>query len=54
MQVGNEEISYTGISSNELTGVTREVRNSTKLQHIVLVLRLLTTSDYVAWGEAAW
>ena len=30
IQVGNEEISYTGVSGNDLTGITRAVRNSTR------------------------
>ena len=33
IQVGNEEISYTGISGNNLTGITRAVRNSTRSAH---------------------
>jgi len=33
IQIGSEEISYTGISSNTLTGVTRGVRNTTAATH---------------------
>ena len=33
IKIDNEEISYTGISGNELTGVTREVRGTTKAAH---------------------
>ena len=33
IQVGNEEISYTGVSGNNLTGITRAVRNSTRSGH---------------------
>ena len=33
IQVGNEEISYTGVSGNDLTGITRAVRNSTRSAH---------------------
>ena len=33
LQIGSEEISYTGISSNTLTGVTRGVRNTTAATH---------------------
>ena len=31
--VGSEEISYTGITGNTLTGITRAVRNSTRSAH---------------------
>ena len=51
--IGTEEISYTGInSSNELTGVTREVRNTTKASHGAGDT-VTSTANYVAWGEAA-
>ncbi len=30
IQVGTEEISYTGITGNNLTGITRAVRGSTR------------------------
>ena len=33
IQIGSEEISYTGISGNTLTGVTRGVRNTTAASH---------------------
>src|SRR5210317_1770418 len=33
VQIGSEEISYTGISGNTLTGVTRGVRNTTAATH---------------------
>ena len=33
IQIGTEEISYTGISANTLTGVTRGVRNTTAATH---------------------
>ena len=33
IKVGTEEISYTGISTNTLTGVTRGVRNTTAASH---------------------
>jgi hypothetical protein len=33
IQIGTEEISYTGISGNTLTGVTRAVRNTTAAAH---------------------
>jgi len=51
--IGTEEISYTGInSSNELTGVTREVRNTTAASHGAGDT-VTSTANYVAWGEAA-
>ena len=51
--IGTEEISYTGINaSNELTGVTREVRNTTAASHGAGDT-VTDTSNYVAWGEAA-
>ena len=52
IQVGNEEISYTGISGNDLTGITRAVRNSTRSAHSDGAT-VTNSSDYVAWGEAA-
>ena len=52
IQVGNEEISYTGISGNNLTGITRAVRNSTRSAHSSGAT-VTNSSDYIAWGEAA-
>ena len=53
VQIGSEEISYTGISaSKELTGVTREVRGTSAATHS-LGATVTNTSDFVAWGEAA-
>ena len=53
VQIGSEEISYTGISaSKELTGVTREVRGTTAATHSSGAT-VTNSSDYVAWGEAA-
>jgi len=51
--IGTEEISYTGINaSNELTGVTREVRNTTAASHGAGDT-VTSTANFVAWGEAA-
>jgi len=51
--IGTEEISYTGINtSNELTGVTRGVRNTTAASHGAGDT-VTSTANYVAWGEAA-
>ena len=52
IQVGNEEISYTGITGNTLTGITRAVRNSTRSAHSDGAT-VTNSSDFVAWGEAA-
>jgi hypothetical protein len=53
VKIGNEEISYTGISaSKELTGVTREVRGTTAATHSSSA-SVTNTTDFVAWGEAA-
>jgi hypothetical protein len=52
IQIGTEEISYTGISTNTLTGVTRAVRGTTAASHSDGVT-ITNTTDFVAWGEAA-
>jgi len=52
IQIGTEEISYTGISTNTLTGVTRGVRNTTAASHSAGAT-ITNSSNYVAWGEAA-
>ena len=52
IQVGNEEISYTGRTGNTLTGITRAVRNSTRSAHSDGAT-VTNSSDYIAWGEAA-
>ena len=52
IKIGTEEISYTGISTNTLTGVTRGVRNTTAASHTAGAT-VTNTSDFVAWGEAA-
>jgi hypothetical protein len=52
VQIGTEELSYTGITSNELTGVTRGVRNTAAAIHNAGVT-ITNSSDYIAWGEAA-
>jgi len=52
IQVGNEEISYTGVTGNTLTGITRAVRNSTRSAHSDGAT-VTNSTNYVAWGEAA-
>jgi len=52
VQIGTEEISYTGITSGVLSGVTRGVRNTTAAAHNGGDT-VTNSSDYVAWGQAA-
>ena len=52
IQIGSEEISYTGISSGVLSGVTRGVRNTTAASHSAGAT-ITNSSDYIGWGEAA-
>jgi hypothetical protein len=53
IQVGTEEISYTGVSgSTTLTGITRAVRGTTRAAHSDGAT-VTNTSDYSAWGQAA-
>ena len=53
IKIGTEEISYTGISSsNELTGVTRDVRGTDPSSHGAGDT-VTSTTNFVAWGEAA-
>ena len=52
IRIGTEDISYTGISTNTLTGVTRGTRGTTAASHSNGAT-ITNTSDFVAWGEAA-
>ena len=52
IKIGTEEISYTGVTSNTLTGVTRGVRNTTAASHSDGAT-ITNTTDFVAWGETA-
>jgi len=52
IQVGTEEISYTGVSGNDLTGITRNVRGTTRAAHSNGAT-VTNTSDYSAWNQAA-
>jgi len=52
VQVGTEEISYTGVSGNDLTGITRAVRNSTRAAHSSGAT-VTDTSQWTGWGSAA-
>jgi hypothetical protein len=50
--IGSEEISYTGITGNTLTGVTRGVAGTTAASHSNGATVTFST-DFIAWGEAA-
>ena len=52
IQIGTEEIFYTGISGNTLTGVTRGL-NNTAASHSNADT-VTNSTDYVAWGESFW
>ena len=48
--IGTEQISYTGITSNTLTGVTRGARGTTAASHSDGVT-VTDASDYAAWNQ---
>ena len=50
--IDSEEISYTGVSGNTLTGLTRGVAGTTAASHSDNAT-VTNSTDYVAWGEAA-
>ncbi len=52
IQVGSEEISYTGVTSTSFTGITRAVRNSTRSGHSNGAT-VTNTSSWTGWGSAA-
>jgi len=52
IQVGTELISYTGVSSNDLTGITRAANGSTRAAHSNGAT-VTNAADFVDWGEAA-
>ncbi len=52
IQVDNEEISYTGITSTSFTGITRNVRGTTNASHSDGAT-VTNFSSYSAWGQAA-
>ena len=52
VQIGTEEISYTGVTGNKLTGITRGVRGTSPTTHSNGAT-VTNSSGYVAWGEAA-
>ena len=52
IQVGTELISYTGVSTNNLTGITRAVNGSTRAAHSSGAT-VTNAADFVDWGEAS-
>jgi hypothetical protein len=52
IQVGTELISYTGVSTNNLTGITRAVNGSTRAAHSNGTT-VTNAADFVDWGEAS-
>ncbi len=52
IQIGTELISYTGVSTNNLTGITRAVNGSTRAAHSSGAT-VTNAADFVDWGEAS-
>jgi hypothetical protein len=52
IQVGTEEISYTGVSGNDLTGITRAVRGTTRAAHSNGAT-VTDYSEYSGWGQSS-
>ena len=52
IQVGSEEISYTGVSGSTITGITRGVRGSTRAAHSTGAT-VTNSSSYTGWGSPA-
>jgi hypothetical protein len=52
IKVDNEEISYTGVSGNDLTGITRNVRGTANASHSNGAT-VTDYSNYSGWGQAA-
>jgi len=52
IQVGTEEISYTGLTATSFTGITRNVRGTTNASHSDGAT-VTNHSDFSAWGQAA-
>jgi hypothetical protein len=49
IKIANELISYTGITGNDLTGITRGVNNTSPAAHSTGA----TVEYYIAWGQAS-
>jgi len=52
IQVDSEEISYTGVAGNNLTGITRNVRGTSNASHSSGAA-VTNTSQWTGWGSAA-
>ncbi len=52
IKVDNEEISYTGVLGNDLTGITRNVRGSSNASHSSGAT-VTDISSFSGWGQAA-
>ena len=52
IEVGSEEISYTGITGSKLTGITRAARGSTRAAHSNGAT-VTNTSSFTGWGSPA-
>ena len=52
VQIGAEEISYTGITGLKLTGITRAARGSTRSSHLNGAT-VTNTSQWTGWGSPA-
>jgi len=52
IQIGSEEISYTGITASKLTGITRAVRGTTRAAHNTGVT-VTNASSFTGWGSPA-
>jgi len=52
IQIGAEEISYTGITGSKLTGITRAARGSTRSSHLNGAT-VTNTSTWTGWGSPA-
>jgi hypothetical protein len=50
--IGAEEISYTGVSGNKLTGITRAARGSTRSSHLNGAT-VTNSSSFTGWGSPA-
>ena len=52
IQIGAEEISYTGVTGTKLTGITRAARGSTRSSHLTGAT-VTNTSQWTGWGSPA-
>jgi len=52
IQVGSEEISYTGVAGSTITGIARAVRGTTRTSHSTGAT-VTNTSSYTGWGSPA-